>query len=44
MASSFSRPSNAKYLVSLQILINPSILSNLICKGFASFKFLYEMS
>ena len=39
----FSGPNNTKYLVSLQTLVNPSILSNLICKGLTPIKVLYEM-
>ena len=39
-----SEISSVIYLVSSQIPINLSILSNLIRKGFESIKFLFEMS
>ena len=40
----FSGQNNAKYLLPLQTLIDPSILSSLICNGFAPIKVLYKMS
>ena len=44
MASCFSGPRDTKCLVPPQTLINPTTLSNLIRKGFAHIKLLYEMS
>ena len=51
MTSYFSEPNNVKYLVpshlvpsSIQVFIIPSILKNLIRKGFGLIKVLYEMS
>ena len=44
MASYVLGLNNTKYLVPLQNPINPSILSNLICNGFAPIKVLYKMS
>ena len=44
LASNFPEPNNVKYLVSSQTLITPSILNNLMRKGFGSVKVLYEMS
>ena len=43
MASYFSEPNSNKYLVPSETLINPSTVSNLIRKGFASIKGLDEM-
>ena len=43
MESYFSAPNNTKYLVSSETLINPSILLNVICKGFKPIKILYQM-
>ena len=43
MESHFSLLNNTKYWVLSYTLINPSILSSLICKGLESIKVLYEM-
>ena len=43
MESDFSLPNNAKYLILLKIIVNPSILLNLIPKGLESITILYEM-
>ena len=44
LASNFPEPNNVKYLVSSQTLITPSVLNNLMRKGFRSIKVLYGMS
>ena len=44
IASYISKPNNVKYQFPSYILINSSILSNLIQKGFEPIKVLYEMS
>ena len=44
IASYLSVPNNTKCLVPSQILVYPSIFSNLICNGFAPIKVFYEMS
>ena len=44
MTSYFSEKNKTKYLVPSYILINPSILPNLIRRGFKPIKFLYKMS
>ena len=42
--SYFLVPNNVKYPLLSWILIMPSLLSNLICKGFQPIKVLYEIS
>ena len=43
MKSYFSPPNNTKYLVPSLTVMNPFILLNLICYGFAPIKVLSEM-